>query len=94
MHYETVKELPETIRDVLPNQAKEVYRKAYNLAWGKFDKDARMGLDQHGMAHQQGWMAVRHEYVFDLDQWHRKGEAVGREEPKTIFDKIKSLFSK
>lgn len=39
-------------------------------------------------------MAVHHEYVFDLDQWHRKGEAVKKEESKGIFDKVKSLFSR
>jgi cation transport regulator len=94
MQYETVKQLPVTIRDVLPEGAKEVYLKAYNQAWENYDKDARMGLDQEGLAHQQAWMAVRHEYVFDLDKWHRKGEAVGREVPKGIFDKIKSLFSR
>jgi cation transport regulator ChaB len=33
MTYETVKQLPATIRDVLPDKAKEIYRKAYNQAW-------------------------------------------------------------
>jgi cation transport regulator ChaB len=32
MPYETVKQLPVTIRDVLPDKAKEIYRKAYNQA--------------------------------------------------------------
>ena len=94
MQYETVKQLPVSIRDILPEKAKEIYRKAYNQAWGEYDKDAHMGLDQQGLAHQQAWMAVHHEYVFDLDQWHRKGEAVKKEESKGIFDKVKSLFSR
>ena len=54
MQYETVKQLPVTIRDVLPEQAKEIYRKAYNQAWEAFDKDGRRGLNQPGLAHQQG----------------------------------------
>ena len=94
MIYETVKQLPATIRDVLPDKAKEIYRKAYNQAWEKFAKDARRGLNQPGLAHQQGWTAVQHEYVFDLGQWHRKGETVKKKESKGIFGKIKSLFSR
>jgi cation transport regulator len=94
MQYETVKELPATIRDVLPEKAKEIYRRAYNQAWEEYDKDARMGLNQPGLAHQQAWMAVKQEYVFDLDQWHRKGETVKKEESEGIFGKIKSLFSR
>jgi cation transport regulator len=94
MHYETVKQLPVTIRDVLPDQAKEIYRKAYNQAWEEYDQDAHMGLDQRGLAHQQAWMAVKHDYVFDLDQWHRRGETVEKEKSKGIFGKVKSLFSR
>ena len=94
MQYETVKQLPVTIRDVLPEQAKEIYRKAYNQAWAEYDQDAHGGLNQQGLAHQQAWMAVKREYVFDLDQWHRIGESVEREVPQGIIAKIKSLFSR
>jgi cation transport regulator len=94
MQYETVRQLPVTIRDTLPDQAKEIYRQAYNQAWEEYDQDAHRGLNQQGLAHQQAWMAVKHEYVFDLDQWHRVGETVGRKEPEGIFDKIKSLFKR
>jgi cation transport regulator len=55
MHFETVKQLSVTIRDVLPEQAKEIYRKAYNQAWEEYDKDAHRGLNQQGLAHQQAW---------------------------------------
>jgi cation transport regulator len=94
MQYETVEQLPETIRDVLPEKAKELYRKAYNQAWEEYDKEAHRGLDQQGLAHQQAWMAVKQEYAFDLDQWQLKGETVERKVPEGIFDKIKSLFSR
>jgi hypothetical protein len=39
-------------------------------------------------------MAVKREYVFDLDQWHRIGESVEREIAQGIIAKIKSLFSR
>ena len=94
MTCETVKQLPVTLRDVLPDKAKEVYRKAYNQAWEAYDKDAHGGLNQQGLAHRRGWTAVQHEYVFELDQWHRRGEEVERKVPEGIFDKIRSLFSR
>jgi cation transport regulator len=94
MQYETVKQLPVTIRDTLPDKAQEIYRKAYNQAWEEFDKEDHRGLNQQGLAHQQAWMAVGQEYVFDLDQWHLKGETVERKVPEGILDKIKSLFKR
>jgi len=94
MPYETVKQLPVTIRDVLPEEAKEIYLKAYNQAWEDYDRGDPRGLDQQGLAHQQAWQAVKQEYVFDLDQWHRKGETIERKVPEGILDKIKSLFKR
>ena len=94
MQYETVKQLSSTIRSVLPEEAQEIYRQAYNQAWEEFDRDAHRGLNQQALAHQQAWGAVKKEFVFDLDQWHLIGETVEREVPKGILDKIKSLFSR
>ena len=94
MRFETIKQLPVTIRDTLPDKAQEIYRKAYNQAWDEFEEDDHRGLNQQGLAHQQAWMAVKQEYVFDLDQWHRKGETVKKKESKGIFGKIKSLFKR
>jgi cation transport regulator len=94
MKIETIKQLPVTIRNVLPEQAQEIYRKAYNQAWEAFSLDDHRGLNQQGLAHQQAWGAVKQEYVFDLDQWHRIGEAAEREVPQGIFDRIKGLFKR
>ena len=38
MQYEAVKQLPVTIRNVLPEEAQEIYLKAYNQAWEEFTK--------------------------------------------------------
>ena len=40
----------------------------------------------------QAWMVVKQEYVLDLDQWHRIGETVQKEEAKGILPKFKALF--
>jgi cation transport regulator len=94
MQFETIKQLPATIRDTLPKEAQEIYRKAYNEAWEKFDQDAGVGLDQQGLAHQQAWGAVNQEYVLDLDEWRRRDETVEREVPQGLLAKIKGWFKK
>lgn len=94
MKYETTKDLSPTIRDVLPEDAQQLYLDAYNRAWEEYDQDTAIGQSRETLAHQQGWMAVRHEYVQDQGTglWHRKGETVVKEEPKGLWAKIKSLF--
>jgi cation transport regulator len=95
VEYQNINELPPTIRDVFPEGAQEIYLEAYNRAWQAYDEDEAVGQSRETLAHQQGWMAVRHEYVLDqaTGQWHRQGEEpIKQQEPKGLIDRIKSLF--
>ena len=95
MEYQNVNDLPPTIRDVLPEGAQKLYLDAYNRAWQEYDEDAAIGQSRGTLAHQQGWVAVRHEYVQDQGTglWHRRGEIEDKDqEPKGLIAKIKSLF--
>ena len=95
MKYQTINDLSPTIRDVLPEGAQELYLDAYNRAWEEYDEDAATGQSREALAHQQGWMAVRHEYVQDegTGLWHRKGETVHKkQEPKGLLARIKAFF--
>jgi cation transport regulator ChaB len=95
MRYQTTNDLPPTIRDVLPEEAQKLYLDGYNRAWQEYDEDAAIGQSRETLAHQQGWLAVRHQYVQDQGTglWHRRGEAEGKEqEPEGLWAKVKSLF--
>jgi cation transport regulator len=95
MEYQSTSDLPPTIRDVLPEDAQALYLDAYNRAWREYDEDATIGQSRETLAHQQGWLAVRHEYVQDQGTglWHRRGETAKQEEkPRGLFAKLKSLF--
>ena len=96
MQYESTSDLPPTIRDVLPEDAQKLYLDAYNRAWREYDEDPVIGQSREALAHQQGWLAIRHEFVQDQGTglWHRKGEAAVKQEekPKGLFAKLKSLF--
>ena len=38
MPYTTVQELRPSVRNALPLNAQEVFRKAFNVSWGKYDE--------------------------------------------------------
>jgi cation transport regulator len=94
MEYQNINELPQTLRDVLPEDAQKLYMEAYNRAWREYDEESTIGQSRETLAHQQGWVAVRHEFVKDegIGVWHRRGEEPEEKESKGLIDKIKSLF--
>jgi cation transport regulator len=67
MPYRSTRELPESVRDNLPDHAQEIYQSAYNSAWDEYGKDEER-------AHRVAWGAVKRDYEKDGDSgdWHRK----------------------
>ncbi|MFP4344320.1 MAG: ChaB family protein [Anaerolineales bacterium] len=76
MRYESLDDLPDTIRDVLPEEAQELYLEAYQKAWDAYKPEIGGDLGQAGMAHRDAWHVVKKEYVQDEKKgdWYRKGE--------------------
>jgi cation transport regulator len=95
MRYGNKADLPSTIRDTLPEHAQELYLQAYLRAWDEYE-EGQGYLSRETMAHQQGWTAVRHEYVQDqgTGKWHLIG-AASADEGKTqgFWGKLRVLFS-
>jgi cation transport regulator len=76
MRYESKRDLPSTIQDVLPERAQEIYLRAYQRAWEEYKEPERVGLSREMLAHQQGWNAVKQVYVQDqgTGEWRLVGE--------------------
>ncbi len=78
MPYERRKELPESVKGVLPPHAQEIYMKAFNSAWEQYkDPEERRGDDsREETAHQVAWSAVKKEYTKNEEtgEWERKEE--------------------
>jgi cation transport regulator len=76
MTYESKEELPDTIRDVLPEQAQELYVEAYNEAWEAYDERWSSELGREGVANREAWASVKQEFVQNEEtrQWYPKGE--------------------
>jgi cation transport regulator len=76
MPYDKNSELPDSVRDNLPDRAQEIYRKAYNNAWETYkDPDKRRGdADREETAHRVAWAAVKKEFEKDEDsgEWKPK----------------------
>ena len=97
--YKTKQDLPDTLKDMLPERAQEIYLQAYKHAWELYSDDASSMLSQESVAHRQAWAAVGREYEQDEDtgKWYRIGEKPTEEDEKGgkgIFARLKGIFTK
>lgn len=76
MPYENLEDLPERVRDVLPRHAQEIYRAAFNSAWGEYrDPGTRKrGGTREETAHAVAWSAVEQTYEKDerTGEWRKR----------------------
>ncbi len=76
MPYQNIRDLPENVRNHLPEHAQEVYRAAYNNAWEEYKAPGKRRGDEsrEEAASRVAWAAVKNEYVKDekTGEWERK----------------------
>lgn len=75
MPYATKADLPENVRNVLPEGAQDIYKEAYNSAYEQYkDPEDRKGdADQEEVAHRVAWSAVKNKYEkSDSGDWVEK----------------------
>jgi len=76
MPYDTLKELPDSVKDNLPKHAQEIYQGAFNSAWDQYDdpEDRRGDASREETAHRVAWSAVKDEYEKNEDtgRWEKK----------------------
>lgn len=97
--YESIDELPDTLRDVLPREAQEVYVEAYNDSWRSYDEEKTSEMSRAAVANRDGWAAVKREFVEDEEtgKWYRAGEVPEevegeQEEEGGILDEAEDAF--
>ncbi|WP_404429078.1 ChaB family protein [Sutcliffiella horikoshii] len=65
MPYDSLKELPDGVRDNLPKHAQEIYKEAFNSASDQYDKEET--------AHKVAWSAAKEKYKKnENDNWEKK----------------------
>ena len=66
MPYRSTRELPDSVRDNLPDHAQDIYKEAFNSAWDQYDHDEET-------AHKVAWSAVKNDYEKGDDgTWRKK----------------------
>lgn len=58
MPYERRSDLPEGVKDNLPDHAQDIYKEAFNSAWNQYEHDEER-------AHRVAWGAVKQTYHKD-----------------------------
>ena len=75
MPYDSLHELPESVRDNLPEHAQTIYMEAYNSAWDQYaDPEDRYGdASREETAHKVAWAAVKQSFEKGDDgRWRSK----------------------
>lgn len=74
MPYDSISELPKSVRDALPKTAQQIYREAYNSAWKEYadPKDRQGDASREETAHKVAWSAVKKRYEKKGDRWVEK----------------------
>ncbi len=73
MPYKSNDELPESVVNVLPMHAQDIYRKAFNSAYDEYKdpEDRRDDAGREEIAHRVAWSAVKKKYQKGADdKWH------------------------
>jgi cation transport regulator len=78
MPYSKRSDLPESVRNNLPDHAQDIYKEAFNSAWDQYDKpqERRGDATREETAHRVAWAAVKQEYEKDdsSGRWHHKSK--------------------
>ena len=77
MPYESINELPESVRNVLPEHALAIYKEAFNSAYQEYAKpsDRRDDAGREETAHKVAWAAVKksgYEKSENTGKWTRE----------------------
>ena len=95
MAYESIKDLPKTLRDTMPREALEIYLESYKAALDAYDEQEGGQAGPEAVAHRDAMHEVKREFVHDDEthKWRRRGEArQQKEEKEGIIDRLKDLL--
>ena len=76
MPYTSIKDLPDSVRNVLPTHAQEIYRSSYNNAHTEYHQKKKRrnpSEDLESICHKVAWSEVKNSYHKDKDgNWTEK----------------------
>jgi len=74
MPYDSISELPKSLRESLPKRAQQIYRRVFNNAWNEYadPERRRSGTSREETAHKVAWSAVKKSYTKKGGRWVEK----------------------
>ena len=75
MPYQSVSDLPDNVRNVLPDHAQEIFKEAFNSAYDQYKdpSERRDNESRENTARKVAWNAVKQKYEKGADdKWHPK----------------------
>lgn len=71
MPYDHIKQLPDSVQNVLPDHAQEIYLAAFNHAWDQYKnpEERRDDASREETAHKVAWAAVKKKYWKQDGKW-------------------------
>jgi cation transport regulator len=74
MPYRSNQELPDSVRNVLPSHAQDIYREAFDHAWDEYSDPSKRREDEslEEVAHKVAWAAVKKQYAKVGNEWRPK----------------------
>lgn len=74
MPYDTKADLPDSVKDNLPDHAQDIYKEAFNSAFEQYkdEEDRRGDASREETAHKVAWSAVKNTYEKSGDGWKKK----------------------
>lgn len=77
MPYDSLDDLPESVKSNLPKHAQEIFLEAFNNSWDEYKnpKKRKGNVSREETAFKVAWAAVKNEYHKDSSgNWKRDGE--------------------
>lgn len=74
MPYNKISDLPDSVKNNLPDHAQEIYMEAFNSAFDQYDQpeERRGNASREETAHKVAWSAVKQVYEKQNGEWKRK----------------------
>jgi len=71
MPYNSNRELPNSVQNVLPEHAQDIYRESFNNAWEQYadPKERRGDTSREETARKVAWSAVKEKYTKKDGKW-------------------------
>lgn len=59
MPYDSTRDLPQGVRNVLPKAAQDIWRRSFNKGWAAAHKEGKRGKERDTQGRQWAWQAVK-----------------------------------